>query len=86
MDASDTKIKEYNLLGNLDELIEKLDDDNNVGLPFYELENFTQIMNGWVKGVVYLLSAFSGMGKSSFIVFGIIMSCIKHKEKLVSYC
>ena len=83
MDASDTKIKEYNLLGNLDELIEKLDDDNNVGLPFYELENFTQIMNGWVKGVVYLLSAFSGMGKSSFIVFGIIMSCIKHKEKLV---
>lgn len=83
METSDTKIKEYNLLGNLDQLIEKLDDDNNVGLPFYELEDFTQIMNGWVKGTVYLLSAFSGMGKSSFIVFGIIMSCIKYKQKLV---
>jgi replicative DNA helicase len=83
MNTSDSKIKEYNLLGNLDQLVDKLDDDNNVGLPFYDLENFTHIMNGWAKGTVYLLSAFSGMGKSSFIVFAIIMSCIKYKQKLV---
>jgi replicative DNA helicase len=79
----DTKIKEYNLVENLDKLILKLDSDDNVGLPFYNLENYTGIMNGWVKGVVYLMSAFSGMGKSSFIVYAIIMACIKHKEKLV---
>lgn len=83
MDTGDTKIKEYNLLGNLEKLINKLDDDNNVGLPFYDMENFTHIMNGWAKGTVYLLSAFSGMGKSSFVVFALIMSCIKYKEKLV---
>lgn len=83
MNTSDSRIKEYNLLGNLEQLIEKLDDDNNVGMPFYGLENFTHIMNGLVKGVVYLLSAFSGMGKSSFIVFALIMSCIKYKQKLV---
>jgi replicative DNA helicase len=80
---SDTKIKEYNLLGNMNELINKLDDDRNVGLPFYELDFFNNIMNGWAKGTVYLLSAFSGMGKSSFVVYSIIMSCIRQKEKLL---
>jgi len=83
MNVSDSQIKEYNLLSNIDKLITKLDDDNNVGLPFYGLNHFTQIMNGWVKGVVYLLSAFSGMGKSSFVVYSIIMTFIKQKQKLV---
>lgn len=83
MSNSDVKIKEYNLLGNLDKLVEKLDSDENIGIPFYELDNFSGIMNGWVKGVVYLLSAFSGQGKSSFIVFALIMEFIRRKEKLV---
>lgn len=79
----DTEIKGYNLLEGYTELIEQLDEEPDVGIPYYNGKLFTDTTNGWSRGTVTMISAFSGNGKTSWSVESLIMSCIKNNEKLV---
>lgn len=82
IEHNDTQIVAYNLLDNLDDLIEKLDIDPDIGLPFYRGNKMTDVINGWAYGTLNILSAFSGNGKSSMVVEKILMSCIHNNEKI----
>jgi replicative DNA helicase len=83
IEHNDTSIVAYNLLADLDEFIERLDINPDIGMPFYRAKKFTEIMSGWALGTVYILSAFSGNGKSSFVVEKVVLSCILENEKLL---
>ncbi|MCY9737539.1 replicative DNA helicase [Paenibacillus alvei] len=80
---NESQIEEFDLLDGLEELIEELDNDPDIGMPFYNAEKFTDIVNGWAHGTITLLSGFSGNGKTSFAIEKLIMSCIKENEKLL---
>ncbi len=79
----DNKIEEHNLLEGLDKFIETIDEKPDIGLPFNNSKDLTNVCNGWAYGHIYMLSAFSGKGKTSITMEKVIMSCIKHKEKLL---
>lgn len=80
---SDSKIEEHNLLDGLSEFIEEIDEKPDVGLPFNNSKDLTNICSGWDFGNIYILSSFSGKGKSSFAMEKVIVSCIKNNEKLL---
>ncbi|MDF2503878.1 DnaB-like helicase C-terminal domain-containing protein [Clostridium sp.] len=80
---TDSKIEEYNLLEGLDELINELNETPDVGLPFNNSFSMTSMTNGWDYGHMYMISGFSGTGKTSITLNKIILSCIKNKEKLL---
>lgn len=82
-DYNDTQIVAYNLLDDLENFIESLDINPDVGMPFYEGSKLTEIINGWAYGTLSILGAFSGNGKSSFIIEKVLMSCIVEQEKLL---
>jgi len=79
----DSKIEEHNLLEGLEDFIEEINDKPDVGLPFDNSRDFTNVCNGWDFGHIYIFSSFSGKGKTSFAMAKVIMSCVKHKEKLL---
>lgn len=79
----ESKIEEHNLLEGLEKFVENADENPRVGLPFNNSKELTNICNGWDYGEIYLWSAFSGKGKTSFTMGKIIVSCIKHNEKLL---
>lgn len=78
----DSQIVDFDLLEGLDELIVQLDTKPDIGRPYYNSELLTEINSGRGDGTVTLLSAFSGNGKTSWMVEKIIMSCIEREEKL----
>ena len=79
----DAPIIEYNLLEDLDEFINDLDQNTDIGMPFYNSKKLTDVTNGMTLGTISILTGFSGAGKSSFAVEKIVMSCIIHNEKLL---
>jgi hypothetical protein len=79
----DSVIKDYDLLDDLRGLIDELDNDPDFGMPFYNSEKLTDIINGWAFGTITLLSGFSGNGKTSLAVEKILLSCVKESEKLM---
>jgi replicative DNA helicase len=83
IEHNDTQIVAYNLLDNLEDFIEELDISPDIGMPFYRGKKLTDIINGWAYGTLSILGAFSGNGKSSFVIEKIVMSCIIEKEKLL---
>lgn len=82
IEHNDTAIVAYNLLDNLEDLVEKLDLSPDIGMPLYNGNKMTDIINGWARGTLNILSAFSGNGKTSMVVEKVIMSCIENNEKL----
>lgn len=82
IEHNDTTIVAYNLLDDLDAFIDELDINPDIGMPFYRGWKLTDMINGWAYGTLSILGAFSGNGKSSFIIEKIVMSCITEKEKL----
>ena len=79
---NETVIKDYNLLEGLDSFINDIDENPDVGIPFYKSKKFTENYNGWANGTVSRYGAFSGNGKTSFTVEKLLMSCIIEQEKL----
>jgi hypothetical protein len=79
----DNKYDEHHLLDGLEEEIEEMDKNPDVGLPFYESPRLNGICTGWALGHVYMYGGFGGSGKTSFTVNKVIMSCIENKERLV---
>lgn len=82
IEHNDTNIVAYNLLADLDAFIDELDINPDLGMPFYKARKLTDIVNGWAFGTLSIIGAFSGNGKSSFVMEKLIMSCIIEKEKL----
>ncbi len=82
IEHNETSIVAYNLLANLDDFINRLDINPDLGMPFYKGRKLTDIINGWAYGTLSIIGAFSGNGKSSFVMEKLIMSCIKESEKL----
>ncbi|BAO04761.1 replicative DNA helicase [Clostridium botulinum B str. Osaka05] len=81
--TSESKIEEYNLLEGLEELIDELNINPDMGMPFNNSKDMTNICNGWDYGHLYMISGFSGTGKTSITLNKVIISCIKNKEKLL---
>jgi len=59
----DSKIEEHNLLEGLENFIDEINDRPDIGLPFENSKDFTNICNGWDYGHIYIFSSFSGKGK-----------------------
>jgi intein/homing endonuclease len=59
----DSKIEEHNLLEGLENFIEEIDKKPDIGLPFDNSKDLTNICNGWDYGHIYIFSSFSGKGK-----------------------
>lgn len=83
IEHNETSIVAYNLLADLDKFLEELDINPDLGMPFYRGKKLTDIINGWAYGTLSIIGAFSGNGKSSFIIEKLFMSCIIEKEKLL---
>lgn len=82
IEHNETSIVAYNLLADLDSFVEELDINPDLGMPFYRGRKLTDIINGWDYGTLSIIGAFSGNGKSSFVMEKLIMSCIVEKQKL----
>ncbi|MGG4105242.1 replicative DNA helicase [Paenibacillus lautus] len=82
IEHNETSIVAYNLLADLDSFIDELDINPDLGMPFYKGRKLTDIINGWAYGTLSIIGAFSGNGKTSFIIEKLFMSCIHENEKL----
>lgn len=78
----ESEIPAHNLLQNLRELVNDLDNNPDVGMPYYKSKLVNDATNGWARGTTSLYSMFSGNGKTSYSTFSHVMSCIQHNEKL----
>lgn len=83
IDHNDTQIEAYNLLADLETFVEDLDINPDLGMPFYRGKKLTDMINGWAFGTLSIIAAFSGNGKSSFVLEKIFMSCIENNEPLL---
>lgn len=79
----DSEIKSLNVLSGLRQLVVRADEKPNIGMPYYKSKFYSEVVNGWSRGTVTLTSAFSGNGKTSYIVNKLIMACIENRQKLV---
>lgn len=79
---NETSIVAYDLLADFDSFLNELDINPDLGMPFYKGKKLTDIINGWAYGTLSIIGAFSGNGKSSFVMEKLIMSCIIEKQKL----
>lgn len=73
----------YNLLEGLEEMLEDIDENPDMGLPFFQSKKMTDICLGWAHGCVTINASFSGKGKTSLMINKLIMSCIEHNEKVM---
>lgn len=77
-------IKSYNVFEGIHEFIDELNDNSDVGLPFYNANLLTSETGGWnLNGNIYGLGGASGTGKSTMVFNYIIPSAIKTGEKVV---
>lgn len=79
---TDAPILEYNLLDELEEFVDDIDKNTDMGLPFFNSKKLTDVTNGLPFGTIGILTGFSGSGKTSFAFEKYIMSCIEQNEKL----
>lgn len=78
-------LKGYDLADNIDETIQKLFNDEMVGLPYYNMPFLTQLTNGCSLGDITGLGAPTGVGKSTFMRNVYITSLINYGEPAVIF-
>lgn len=76
-------IKSYGVADGIYKLIDKMDEGDTIGLPYYELNLLNHETNGLSLGNMYLWLGASGAGKSTIVRSTILPSIIKHDEKVV---
>ena len=79
----DEKVKTYSLVDGLEELIDKLDEGLDVGMPLHNLPMLTREIGGFRNGEILLIGGVSGVGKSTLVRNTLIPSCIDFNEKVV---
>ncbi len=81
---SSSGIKSYNVFENMHEFIEELNNESEVGMPFYNAPLLTSEVGGFnLNGNIYGLGAGSGVGKSTMAFNYLIPSAIKTDQKVV---
>lgn len=80
---ADQRIHAYDITDGIDELVEKLDAGQAVGLPYHNLPMLTKETGGQYLGAITLIGALSNTGKSSFCRNATIYSLIKNDERCV---
>ena len=81
--TSSSKDKAYKLCSGIEALIDDMNSGIEIGMPFYGLDLLTKETSGILNGQVYLFSALSGVGKSSFCRNTIIGSALINERPLV---
>jgi replicative DNA helicase len=80
---ADEETKSYSLEDGIDELIDKLNQGNAVGLPYNDMNLLNKETGGQLTGNITLIGGLSNMGKTTLARSMCIPSIIKHGEKLV---
>lgn len=81
-----SEVKTYNALDNINDLIDKLNAGEGVGLPFNNCDYLNKEVGGFnCNGNIYGLGANSGVGKSTTAMVDILPSILKHDEKIVLF-
>ena len=81
---SSSNIKSYNVFENMHEFIEELNNESEVGMPFYNAPYLNSEVGGFnLNGNIYGLGAGSGVGKSTMAFNYIIPSAIENNQKVV---
>lgn len=75
--------EEDDLFADLDDVVRELDEEPDIGMPYYKSKLLTDYTAGDALGTLTLISAFSGQGKSSFVTEKKVMQCIIDSEPLV---
>jgi replicative DNA helicase len=77
------EVIEYNLLSEdlIDQVIEKMDAGEVMGLPLHNANRLNRKLKGWRKGTLSYLVLSSGVGKTSFGFEKYILSLIENQQK-----
>lgn len=73
----------YKISDGIEELIDKLDEGDAIGLPYCNSPILTEETGGSLEGNVTLIGGLSGTGKSTFIRNTVIPEIIEKGEKIV---
>lgn len=77
-------IKSYNVFDGMHDFVDSLNDNKDVGLPFYNAPLLTSETGGFnINGNIYGLGAGSGIGKSTMAFNYIVPSIIDKNQKAV---
>lgn len=79
----DADVKSYKLSDGIYDLIDKLNEGQALGLPFYDLPTLTNETGGQCLGTITLLGGVSNAGKSTVARSATIPSIIKLKSSVV---
>jgi len=75
-------VKSYNLCEGVTDLVDKLDEGQNVGMPLYNSPILNKEIGGNLDGHVSMLGALSGMGKTTTTIELILPQVLHYNEKL----
>lgn len=82
---ADVSIKSYDISDGIDELIDKLDEGEAVGLAYNYLPLLNAELGGIHLGDVSLIGGVSNAGKSTFIRIAVLSSILDNKENIVVF-
>lgn len=80
----DTRIRSYDALSDLHELIDEMNEGEQVGLPLASAA-LTKEIGGLRNGNIYGFTAASGAGKSTILINYILTECINNNKKCVMF-
>ena len=79
----DSDVKSFDVCEGIDDLIEELDTESAIGLPYENMPMITAETGGQYLGSITLVGGLSNVGKSTFARTATVPSCIKQNEQLV---
>ena len=82
---ADTSIKSYDISDGIDELIDKLNEGEAVGLGLNYLPMLNNELGGLHLGDVVLIGGVSNAGKSSFLRISVLSSIFDNDERIVLF-
>lgn len=83
--GSDFGVKSYDISDNIDNLIEKMNQEEGKGLPYKDLKMLTVETAGMLLGDITLIGGVSNSGKSTFLRLAVLPSILEKKEKIVIF-
>ena len=82
---ADVSIKSFDISDGIDELIDKLDEGEAVGLPINYLPMLNNELGGIHFGDIMLIGGVSNAGKSSFLRISVLSSILERKQRMVVF-
>jgi len=79
----ESDVKSYNACDGIHELIDKLNNGINVGLPLYNAKLVNKEISGLNLGQIYGIGGVTGSGKSTTLINWMLPSIIEYDEKMV---